>query len=339
MMARRWLLPLLRWAAFMVLALGSAGAARANSCSIAPASVVFPAVSSISSGPVFASSNFTINCNWTNALLPTVAICLSAGAGSGNTSATAISPRQLKDGSLAVNYNLYTDNTYAAAKIWGGIAGTSPAGTAIQLSLTKPASSNSISQVVTIYGKLEADATLSGIVVGSTDRVFSSTFGAGSAVMQYQFLLSGLLGCAVLAQSTSIPFTVQAPVINDCNISVGALAFPNAGLLTSPVRATSSLTVRCSNNTAYSISLNAGTYGSSTTARRMKNQANTDTVAYELSTALDGASWGDGTGGTVAVTGTGNGTTATMSLYGRVPVQAGPSPGDYKDTVTATVSF
>lgn len=319
----------------LVLAL-CAGAARAQTCTIAPAPMVFPAVSSISSAAVNTTSELSITCNWSGVLSPPVEICLSLGAGSGNGASTSIAPRQLRDGSLVVNYNIYTDATYAAAKIWGGMGGTTPAGTAIQLTMNRPAGGNSVTQSVTIYGRLEADATLAGIVVGGTDRVFTSNFGG---TMKYQFLLSGLLGCALLSQSVAIPLTVQAPVINDCNIGVGTLAFPNAGLLTSPVRTTSSLTVRCSNNTAYSIRLNAGTYGSGMSARRMKNASNTDTVGYEISTTLDGASWGDGTGGTVTVGGTGNGNTATLTLYGRVPSQSGQSPGDYKDTVTATVSF
>jgi spore coat protein U-like protein len=39
------------------------------------------------------------------------------------------------------------------------------------------------------------------------------------------------------------------------------------------------------------------------------------------------------------VTGTGSGAPQNLPLYGRVPRQPTPSPGDYKDTVTATVYF
>ncbi len=39
------------------------------------------------------------------------------------------------------------------------------------------------------------------------------------------------------------------------------------------------------------------------------------------------------------VTGTGTGASVPLTIYGRVPAQAAPRPGDYKDTVTATIYF
>jgi spore coat protein U-like protein len=333
----RWSLSLL--ALLLVLCCGQA---RADNCGITPANIVFPSVSSISPNPVYASSTFKITCNWTDILTglltPNVVICLNLGAGTGNTSTTVTAPRQLQSGSLRVNYNLYTDATYAPAKIWGGWAGTSTSANGIVITMTKTGGVGSLDQFVTIYGKLEADSNLSGLSVGPDNLNFSSAFGAGSAVMNYQFSLGGLLGC-LLPQTVAVPFTVSAPVINDCNINIGNLAFPNARLLTSVVRTTASLSVTCSKDTAYRITLNAGTYGASTTARRMRNLSNAETVNYQISNTLDGASWGDGNGGTVAVTGTGNGNAQGLTVYGMVPPQTTPSPGDYKDAVTATVAF
>jgi spore coat protein U-like protein len=54
---------------------------------------------------------------------------------------------------------------------------------------------------------------------------------------------------------------------------------------------------------------------------------------------LDGPIWGDGANGTGMVSGTGSGSQQTIRLYGRVPAQRTPAPGDYKDTVTATLMF
>jgi len=316
--------------------------ARADYCTITPANVVFPSVSSISSGPVYASSTFKITCTWTDILTglltPNVTICLNLGAGTGNASSSVTAPRQLLGNGMRINYNLYTDATYAAAKIWGGMAGTTTSGNGLVLTMSKSGGVGSLDQFFTIYGKLEADAALSGLSVGPDNQNFTSTFGAGSAVMNYQFSLLGLLGCLV-PQTVAIPFTVTAPVINDCNINIGNLAFPNARLLTGAVRTTSSLSVTCSKDTAYRITLNAGAYGASTTARRMRNLGNAETVDYRISNTLDGASWGDGNGGTVAVTGTGTGSAQGVTVYGMVPAQTTPSPGDYKDAVTATVAF
>ena len=335
---------LLSSALLLMLLMLCGGQARADSCGITPANVTFPSVSSISPGPVYASSTFKITCTWTatdvltGLLTPNATICLNLGAGSGNASTTATTSRQLSSGSLRVNYNLYTDATYAPAKIWGGWTGTTTSGNGIVFTMTKSGGPGSLDRFVTIYGKLEADSTLSSLSVGPDNLNFTSNFGAGSAVMNYQFALLGLLGC-LIPQTVAIPFTVSAPVINDCNINIGNLAFPQSRLLTAAVRTTSSLSVMCSKDTAYRITLGAGTYGATTTARRMRNTGTAETVDYMVSSGLDGASWGDGTGGTVAVTGTGTGVAQAMTVYGMVPAQNTPSPGDYKDTVTATVSF
>lgn len=318
------------------------GQVRADFCTITPANIVFPSVSSISAAPVYASSTFKITCTWTDILTglltPNVTICLNLGAGSGNASTSVTAPRQLSNGSLRVNYNLYTDATYAAAKIWGGWSGTTTSGNGIVIYMNKTGGVGSLEQNVTVYGKLEADSTLSNLVVGPDNLNFSSAFGAGSAVMNYQFSLLGLLGCAI-PQTVTIPFTVQAPVINDCTININNLAFPTASLLTSAVRSTSGLSVRCSRNTAYRIVFGAGTYGASATARRMRNLNTAETVAYEISSTLDGPSWGDGAGGTEVVTGSGTGSAQALTMYGRVPPQTTPSPGDYKDVVNVTIAF
>ena len=348
MMAARWR----RFAAALVappllllllLLLLCCGQARADSCAITPANLTFPSVSSISSAPVYASSSFKVTCTWTatdilGLLTPTATVCLTLGAGSGNATTNNTTMRQLSNGALRINYNLYTDATYTAAKIWGGMAGTTTPGNAIAFTIFKTGGPGSLDRIVDIYGKLEADTNLSSLSVGPDNLGFTSNFGAGSAVMYYQFAPLGLLGC-LLPQTVAIPFTVTAPVINDCNINIGNLAFPQSRLLTSPVRTTSSLSVTCSKDTAYRITLGAGTYGASTSARRMRNTGTAETVDYVVSSGLDGTSWGDGNGGTVAVTGTGTGAVQAMTVYGRVPAQNTPSPGDYKDTVTATVSF
>jgi spore coat protein U-like protein len=336
MMARRWTMLL-----GLLLAL-LAGQARADNCTITPSDIVFPSVSSISSSDVFASSvNMTVTCTWTNfltnLLTPNVTVCLYLGAGS-NSSTSVTAPRQIGNGALKANYNIYTDATYAASKIWGGWVGTSTASTPITFSMTKTGGVGSLSQTIPLYGKLTADATLSANVVGADDLTLTSDFGSGSALMQYIFFIGATQACA-LGPTAAIPFQVRGRVINDCNISVGALTFPDASLLTSTLRSTSNMSIRCSKSTAYRVLLSYGDNAGSTTARKMKKLSNAETVSYQLSNTLDGTNWGDGGSGTVVVTGTGDGNSATVKVYGRVPSQTTPSPGDYKDTIMATVQF
>ncbi|RZT06145.1 Spore coat protein U (SCPU) domain-containing protein [Duganella sp. CF402] len=334
-MARRWLILL----GVLLALLG--GQARADSCTLTASDIVFPNVSTITASDAFTSStSWSVTCTWTaftTALLaPNVAVCLYLGAGS-NSSATVTNPRQLANGAVKVNYNLYSDSSYAASKIWGGWAGTTTSTTPILINMVKSGGTGSLTQAITIYGKLSADATLAANNVGATDLTVTSDFGSGSALVQYLFTILPSAVCT-LGPTAAIPFQVRGKVINDCNISVGNIAFPDTKLLSSTVRSTSNMSIKCSVNTAYRILLSYGGNASGTT-RKMKKLSGTELVSYQLSNTLDGSTWGDGTSGTVVVTGTGDGNSASLTVFGRVPAQTTPSPGDYKDTITATVQF
>jgi spore coat protein U-like protein len=338
MSARRWMILL-----GMLLAL-ACGQARADACSIAQTDIVFPSVSSITTSDAYVNAKFKVTCTWTSfvagLLFPNATVCLYLGGGSGNSNANVTIPRQLSNGTKRVNYNLYTDTSYSAAKVWGGWSGTDTTGNAITFTLTK--SDNligSLTQDVNLYGKLNADANLSSMNVGPDNLVFTSNFTGANVLMRYIFFLTGSNNC-LLGTSIGMPFNVSASVINDCTINIGNLAFPNASLLSSAVRTTSTLTTRCSLNTPYRVTFSAGTTpGNSISARRMIGGPSNELVTYQISNTLDGPSLGDGSGGTLTIDGTGNGATQTQTVYGLVPPQSTPTPGDYKDTVVATVSF
>ena len=332
--------------AMVVLALWlalAAGQARADSCTASMTDVLFTPVSPIAGANVTTTGTATVTCTWTGllatppylVLFPNVTVCLFLGNGSNSASTT---PRQLKYGSQTLNYNLYTDASYAAPKIWGAPVVTATPNPII-LTMTKGGSAGSLTQTVTVYGQLTADAALSAAnTAGTGSAMYISDFGAGSAAMQYSFVLGGLTAC-LAGPVSSLPFQVRAEVINDCTISAGALAFPSTSLLSSAVRSTSAITVACSPNAAYQISLNGGSVAGSVAARQMQNPGNASKVAYQLSNTLDGTVWGDGSGGTVMVTGTGDGASHAVTVYGLVPAQSAVLPGSYKDTVTAVVAF
>ncbi len=71
----------------------------------------------------------------------------------------------------------------------------------------------------------------------------------------------------------------------------------------------------------------------------MKNSLTGESLGYRISSTSDGPVWGDGSLGTGMVTGTGTGAVQSVPIFGSVPKQTTPSPGDYKDTVTATIYF
>jgi spore coat protein U-like protein len=108
----------------------------------------------------------------------------------------------------------------------------------------------------------------------------------------------------------------------------------------------STLTVRCTKNTAYTVALNAGsTTGGSLAQRLMSN--GTDTLQYNLYTsAARSTVWGDGTSSSATVPGTGAGlgvaNAVTHTVYGRLVDSAANqavSAGSYADTITVTVTY
>jgi len=146
------------------------------------------------------------------------------------------------------------------------------------------------------------------------------------------------------ATTASNTFQVTATIISSCTVSGSTLNFGNAidALATAtPLDATSTLSVTCTNTTPYTVSLNAGANAggaSNFSARTMKS--GTRTLGYQL--YLDTARssvWGDGTASSATVAGTGTGSAQTLNLYGRIPSLANVVPGSYSDTVTVTVTY
>jgi spore coat protein U-like protein len=148
---------------------------------------------------------------------------------------------------------------------------------------------------------------------------------------------------AALATST---FNVTATVLKNCLVSSADLPFgsytPNTGALTG----NSAITVRCTKTTPYTVALNAGsTAGGSLAQRLMGSGANTLQYNLYTSAALTTV-FGDGTGGTSMVPGTGNGmavaSAQTVTVYGSLLDSAfnqNAAPGAYTDQITVTVTY
>ncbi|MGH7452609.1 MAG: Csu type fimbrial protein, partial [bacterium] len=80
-----------------------------------------------------------------------------------------------------------------------------------------------------------------------------------------------------------------------------------------------------------------GVNGGSVTTRQMK--AGSALINYSLfSNSGRTMNWGD-TVGTDTVSGTGTETAQSLTVYGRIPPQATPSPGTYNDTIVVTLTY
>ncbi|MCP4071578.1 MAG: spore coat U domain-containing protein [Hyphomicrobiales bacterium] len=156
------------------------------------------------------------------------------------------------------------------------------------------------------------------------------------------FLASAITVMSALsvdAATVTDTFTAQIIITDDCSIvSAGDLDFGSAGILAANVDATATLSVQCTNTTPYDIGLDAGVGSGATTAvRRMS--AGAETVDYLMfSDAGRITNWGNNVS-TDTVTGAGDGSAITHTIYGRVPAQTTPSSGTYQDTVTVTVTY
>ncbi len=331
-------------AALCLAGLGAAGQARADSCSATLSNLSFSAVSPISVTDYFTTGTGSVSCTWNLLsatppfllLFPNVVVCVYAGLGSNSLSSN---PRTMGNGANRLEYNLYRNATYTPAAIWGqpSLAATP---TPFTMTLTSPSLivGGTIAQAFTVYGKISAGTTLAAVpTVANSNTSYLSSF-TGNASISYAFY--NLIAPACTAGGSAVfTFQADATVINNCTISAAPLAFGTKGVLSSVSRSTANLSVQCVNNNAYQIALNGGSVALNVANRQMKNIVGVEQVAYRLSASLDGPLWGDGSAGTSVYAGTGNGAAQTVTVYGMVPVQGTPAPGDYKDTVTATIYF
>ncbi len=149
-----------------------------------------------------------------------------------------------------------------------------------------------------------------------------------------------MIAGAAYAATQTTTFNVQIVIQNACTISATALDFTATGVLAANVDSTNTVTVTCNSGLPWSVSLNAGTGSGGTMVSRKMTGPASATINYTIySDSGRTQIWGDGTGGTFTVSGTGTGSAQNQTGFGRVPPQTTPAAGTYNDTITATVTF
>jgi len=151
-------------------------------------------------------------------------------------------------------------------------------------------------------------------------------------------LMLGFASTPASATTTvTTTFGVSATVQSTCLISATALAF---GTYTGAVdNATSTVSITCTNTTPYNVALNPGTATGATVTTRKMTGPSSATLSYALySNSGMTTNWGQ-TVGTHTVTGTGNGSAQTLTVYGQVAASQYVTPGSYADTITASVIY
>ena len=165
-------------------------------------------------------------------------------------------------------------------------------------------------------------------------------------VMHVALAAAGLSLISVPASYAAIAtntFQVTANVLAQCSVTALNLGFGAVDPLGGNVDQTSTVTVKCTKNSPYTVGLNAGaTTGATIAARLMANGA--DTMSYQLySDSARTAVWGNTAAvpSWVAGTGAGMGTGQVLTVYGRVPTgQTNLAVGSFTETaVTVTVTY
>ena len=122
------------------------------------------------------------------------------------------------------------------------------------------------------------------------------------------------------AATTTANFNGHVKLVNSCAATATALDFGTLpGLILGTETTTSTLTVKCTKNAAYTMSLGAGSGAMSGVT------TGTDKVNYTATLAT--------------TSGTGTGANQTFTINGALSSQSTPSAQDYSETRTVTITY
>ena len=168
-------------------------------------------------------------------------------------------------------------------------------------------------------------------------RNFIACLGAGA--------LLATAGATYAANPATTTFQVSATVLKNCTVAATNVAFGNYTPTAGAAAANGTISVKCTKNSAFTVSLDKGTTAGGAIAQRLMSDGAGDTLQYNLYTTSGFAAvWGDGTGTSLTQggTGAGMGTAVTLTVYGSLPDNAtnqAVPPNTYTDTVTVSVAY
>jgi len=152
-------------------------------------------------------------------------------------------------------------------------------------------------------------------------------------------------GAAQAANPATTTFGVSATVLKNCTVAATNVAFGNYTPTAGNVAASGTVSVSCTKNTNFTVSLNQGTTAGGTIGQRLMSDGAGDTLQYNIyTTAAFATVWGDGSGSSVTqgAAGTGMGTPVVFTTFGQLPdsgANQGVPPGNYTDTITVSVAY
>jgi spore coat protein U domain-containing protein, fimbrial subunit CupE1/2/3/6 len=171
--------------------------------------------------------------------------------------------------------------------------------------------------------------------------MLTTTASGARAAGLFLIVPAALIATPAFAAITSSTLTVDATVTANCTVSTTGIDFGDVNPISgSNYDSTGAIHVTCTSGTGWTATAGIGSgSGASFASRRMT--AGSDLLSYNLYTnAGRTIVWGDDSGTTDPLTGTGNGSAQNVTVYGRVGSgQTTLPPGDYSDTVSVTVTY
>ena len=326
----RWMLDRLpAWVPMLLAAVLMAsipGTAHALTCSATITDVDFGTVSPLSSSATDTLATLRITCT----SIPSrsaVKICASLADGSGGSSGSA----RLMTGpsNATLSYQLFQDSSRTRG--WGS-TDNAELGTVPAFSLGN-GSSSSATGTATLYARLYGGQT------SAPPGSFVSSYTGAETALTYAAYSSGATSTCDGFSGTGVirpEFDVTAKASAGCSVTTTDLVFPATGILSTALQGQASLGVTCTSKTAYSVTMDNGTTGTSPTARKMVSTSDASVTYGLYRNSARTLAWGTGS---LAASGSGIGGAQTLTVYGLVPVQPTPAPASYSDRVVVTLTY
>lgn len=278
-----------------------------------------------SAGPAGATTNATLRftCQNDGPAVRTFRVCLYMNP----DDPTGVSPRRMihYGSGNHLNYDAYSDPAMTQ------LIGSTTSGHATYSTTLTTNATGASSGTMPIYARIPAGQNVTaGDYAGHVTDIMRTITQSGSGTPT-------VAQCAT-APATSSNYTfASANFANACYVSTATdLNFGSATNLSTERNQTSTISLRCPNNTNWRVALNYGANATGTT-RRMIGPGSSY-ITYQLfQDAARTVTWGNTT--STDVPGTGTNATQTLTVYGRVPAQPVVSAGAYSDTVTITLTY
>ena len=294
-----------------------------------------------------ATINGTLSYSCTNnAILDAhnVAVCFSIGSGGGGA-AGSLDPRYLLNSaysspSNSLSFSIHQPGNSGA--LWGSVfSASSPAYTRnLQINPRSTASAS-----------VSFSATVAASQTQAASGSYTSKFNGNHTALHWAWApwpalpldcqTGTLLGGSHSTNANAFAFTANATVSPYCTVrQAQALDFGSVDSLNTATAAQNTLSVQCTSQTAYRIGLlpsSSNTGGAGLMSATGAIAGNTDKVPYTLyQNAARSTAWGNLVANSVS--GTGDGSSHDLTVYGSVP-STNVTPDSYKDIVTVTVTY